>query len=267
MHVAAINIYPIKSCAGIALKTSRLLDTGFEWDRHWMLVDPADRFVTQRELPQLATVVPHFESHELVVAAPGESDLSVPLAPVGKSHAVRLWRDRVRGRDCGDSAAAWFSRVSGRPLRLVAFDPALARVSNQAFTAPAVAHTEFADGYAVLVLSESSLEDLNSRLAAPLPMTRFRPNLVLRGSRAYQEDEIRSLQIGDVELRIVKPCERCKITTVDQNTGRAEGDEPLRTLRTYRYDRQLKGVIFGQNAIVMRGIGQQIAVGMPIIAH
>lgn len=263
MQLAALNIYPIKSCAGIALHRSRITQTGLAWDRHWMLVDANGRFVTQRELPQLATVVPQLLDSELVVSAPDESPLRVPLEFNGEPQSVRVWRDTVSALDCGDHAAIWFSRVAGRPLRLVAFDPRAKRLSNTEFTADASGYAQFADGYAVLVVSEESLVDLNTRLPeGGLPMTRFRPNLVLRGARAYQEDTLKTLRFGDVELRLVKACTRCVITTIDQRTGMVQGDQPLRTLRGYRYDPQLKGVTFGQNAIVMAGADQNISVGM-----
>lgn len=267
MQLAAINIYPIKSCAGISLASSRIMGTGLEWDRHWMLVRDDGRFVTQRELPILATIVPRIAPPSLILRAPGREPLSIPLAPAGAARSVTVWRDHVSGIDCGDAVAAWVSAVTHESLRLVAFDPALPRASNPDYTGDVTAFTEFADGYAILLLSATSLEDLNGRLPGkPLEMAQFRPNLVLRDTSAYAEDRITDLRIGAVTLRVVKPCTRCKITTIDQRSGIPHGDEPLRTLRGYRYDRQLNGVTFGQNAIVLNGVGQELKVGMAVHA-
>jgi len=265
VQLAAINIYPIKSCAGISLASSRVMCTGLEWDRHWMLVRDDGRFVTQRELPMLATIVPRIVPPSLVLSAPGEQPLSIPLSAAGGARSVTVWRDRVGGIDCGDAVAAWLSAVTRESLRLVAFDPALPRASNPVFTGAVTAFTEFSDGYAILLLSETSLEDLNGRLPGqPLEMAQFRPNLVLSDASAYAEDKFSELRIGAVTLRVVKPCTRCKITTIDQRSGIQHGDEPLRTLRGYRYDRQLNGVTFGQNAIVLNGVGQELKVGMAV---
>jgi uncharacterized protein YcbX len=260
--VAALHVYPVKSCRGIALERARIAETGIELDRHWMWVRPDGRFLTQREEPRLATFETALRAEHLELRAPGMPSLRVPSALAAARVEVAIWRDRCRGLDQGDEVARWASASLGQPLRLVAFDRSQPRSSDPDWTGGAAAATEFSDGFALLVLSEASLAGLNSRLAAPLPMHRFRPNFVLAGIGAHDEDRIHELRgTSGVRLRMVKPCTRCKITTTDQTTGEVRGDEPLRTLATYRMSRELRGVAFGQNAIVLDGAGQELRVG------
>ena len=160
----------------------------------------------------------------------------------------------------GDQAAGWLSEWLGRAVRLVRFDPRARRLCNPAYAGTSGAHTAFADAYPLLVTSEASLEDLNSRLAIPLPMNRFRPNLVLSGIEAYDEDHIDEIRIGRSMLKLVKPCTRCRTTTTDQATAEV-GIEPLPTLAVYRRDDALDGVTFGMNAIVAAGADEIIRVG------
>ncbi len=265
MRVAELFVYPIKSCRGIALERAEVTASGLRWDRHWMLVRPTGRFVTQRDFPRLALIATELNAEHLTVRAPNHASLQLPLQSNGEPRSVVVWRDPVRGLDCGDDAAAWFTSVVGEPLRLVAFDASTPRYSSRDFTGEVVASTEFSDGYAVLVIAEASLADLNARLpSAPLPMNRFRPNIVLRDAPAYAEDELRDFAIGSVSMRGVKACVRCVVTTTNQDTAEVGGEEPLRTLKSYRFDRALLGVTFGQNAIVLGGAGSQIAIGMPV---
>ena len=174
---------------------------------------------------------------------------------------VTVWKFEGRGIDCGDAAADWATRFLDAPLRLVRFDPELPRTCSAEWTQGITSTTEFADGFPILVISRASLDDLNSRLPVPLPMERFRPNLVIDGVAAYDEDRMNELNEDGVTLRIVKPCTRCSITTTDQQRGERDGLEPLETLKGYRSDRELKGVTFGQNAIVTRGAGTRLGVG------
>ncbi len=245
--LAAIHCYPVKSCGGIALERAELDRLGIRLDRAWMVVDPAGRFLTQREVPALARVRTEFGDGRLVCHAPGVAPLVLPQAGVaGPRREVEVWRHRGPGVDQGDAAAAWFESALGRPCRLVRVpDDHARRVNPERF--PGEAHTAFSDGYPLLLLSEASLADLNARLAEPLPMDRFRPNLVVRGCEPYAEDGWRRIRIGAVELAIVKPCPRCAIPGIDQRTGRRTGDEPLRTLASYR--RGPEGALFGQNAV------------------
>jgi hypothetical protein len=168
--------------------------------------------------------------------------------------------------DQGEESARWLTELLGRPLRLVRFDPRHRRLSDRVFTGSTPGYSRFADAYAFLVVSLASLADLNARLAAPLPMNRFRPNVVIDGVEAYGEDAVRELRAGPVALRLVKACTRCTIPTTDQATAERHPDEPLRTLRSYRWDERLRGVTFGQNAIVVAGAGAPLRAGEELTA-
>ena len=263
--LAGLYVYPVKSCRGIALDAALLTRTGLEHDREWMIVTPEGRFLTQRELPRLALIGTRLEPQALWLSAAQSRPLEVPFGDAGRPSEVVVWRDRCAARDAGDAAAQWLGDVLGRAVRLVRFDAAHRRQSDPAWTGGARAYTQFSDGYAMLAISTASLGDLNSRLAQPLPMNRFRPNLVLDGLPPYGEDAIGEFLVGDgVRLRAVKPCTRCAITTTDQATGTVDGAEPLQTLRTYRWNPGLRGVAFGQNVIVLAGAGSTLAAGMEI---
>jgi uncharacterized protein len=265
--IAALNVYPVKSCRGIALDTASFTDAGIEFDREWMAVDADGGFVTQRTFPRMALIETRFDAGRLCLAAPAMPELIVPLATRSASlRQVQVWRDRVEAVDEGDEASRWFSAFLDAPLRLVRFAPQGRRTSNPAYAAPDTGYARFADGYALLFIASASLADLNARLArksaAPLPMNRFRPNLVIDGDDigAYDEDRIAWLRADRIALRPVKPCVRCRITTTDQLTAEVHG-EPLVTLAGYRTDAELGGPTFGQNAIVVAGAGQALRVG------
>jgi hypothetical protein len=261
-RIAELHIYPIKSCRGVQCEHALLHSHGLHYDREWMVTRPDGRFITQREQPRLALIAPRLSGDTLCVSAPGVADLVLPLALHGESCEVTVWRDRCRALDCGPQASRWFTGLLGTPARLVRFDPAHTRHSDPLWTQGLPASTRFSDGFALLGISRASLQDLNARLPQPLPMDRFRPNLVLDGMAAYAEDALGRCGIGDdIELRAVKACTRCVVTTTDQRTGVAAGDEPLRTLRGYRWDGALNGVTFGQNLIVVRGEGASLSVG------
>ena len=264
-RIAALNVYPVKSCRGMPVAAAELLRTGLLHDRHWMLVRPNGRFVTQRELPRMALIGTQVGAAGLTLSAPGMPELNVPRALAGPARPVTVWKFDGRGIDCGSEAAAWFTRYLETPLSLVAFDEDTPRECSADWTGDIAAVTEFSDGFPILVISRASLDELNSRLLAKssraLPMERFRPNVVIDGVEAYAEDRIHELRVGDVALRLVKPCTRCSITTTDQQAGVVDGVEPLKTLKEYRFDRELRGVAFGQNAIVVSGAGERLRVG------
>ena len=259
--ITALNIYPVKSCRGIALSEAQLHDSGFADDRHWMLVRPNGRFVTQRELPRMALIGTAVDREALTLTAPGMSALSVARNGAGEARAVTVWKFSGSGIDCGDAAARWTSDFLATPLRLVRFDVSVPRECSREWTGDTRAITEFSDGFPILVLSRASLAELNSRLPKALPMERFRPNVVIDGVAAYDEDRIHELRVGPIALRLVKPCMRCSITTTDQQAGVVDGVEPLATLKTYRHDSKLHGEAFGQNAIVVKGVGSSLRVG------
>ena len=252
--IASLFVYPVKSCRGIALLQARLTPRGLQYDREWMVVSRDGRFLTQREAPRLALVGTALHDDHLELSAPGLPTLGVPLqrAACSVSVEVTIWRDHVLAVDEGQAAADWFGEHLRRDVRLVRFDDARSRPTDPAWSQGLAGTSAFADGYPVLVLSRASLDDLNARLSSPLPVDRFRPNVYLDGCAPYAEDAIRGLESEQMRLRLVKPCTRCIITTTDQATAVPQGDEPLRTLRTYRWDGALHGVKFGQNAIVER---------------
>lgn len=233
---------------------AQLTPRGLQYDREWMLVSPEGRFITQREEPRLALVGTALQDDHLELSAPGLPQLAVPLqrSVRGASVEVTVWRDRVQAFDEGHAAASWLGEHLRRDVRLVRFDDARPRPTDPAWSHGLAGTSAFADGYPVLVLSRASLDDLNSRLPSPLPVDRFRPNVYLGGCAPYAEDAIGALESQNMRLRIVKPCTRCIITTTDQAAGAPQGDEPLRTLKSYRWDDALRGVTFGQNAIVER---------------
>ncbi|MBK7902472.1 MAG: MOSC N-terminal beta barrel domain-containing protein [Proteobacteria bacterium] len=252
--IASLFVYPVKSCRGIALLQARLTPRGLQYDREWMVVSRDGRFMTQRETPRLALVGTALHGDQLELSAPGLPQLAVPLQRPARAASVEVtvWRDRVLAVDEGQGAADWFGEHLRRDVRLVRFDDTRPRPTDPAWSQGLDGTSAFSDGYPVLVLSRASLDDLNARLPSPLPVDRFRPNLYLDGCAPYAEDAISGLDSGQMRLRIVKPCTRCVITTTDQATAVPQGDEPLRTLKTYRWDGALHGVKFGQNAIVER---------------
>ena len=266
MILASLHIYPVKSCKGVDLDAARLTEEGLEHDREWMIVTPEGRFLTQHEQPRLALISTSLDDQGLHLSAPGAPGIAVPFDFRGDPVQVTVWRDRCQAHDQGELAARWLSDFLGRPLRLVRFDPTQRRPSDVAWTGGVDAVSRFSDGFALLAISLASLADLNARLAAPLPMNRFRPNLVLDGLPPYGEDALGDLTVGGVRLRRVKSCTRCSITTTNQVTGAVEGDEPLRTLKTYRWDPALRGVKFGQNLIVVTGDGERLSRGMELHA-
>lgn len=271
-RVAGLFVYPVKSCRGLALDRVRVLETGFSADaardREWMIVDARGRFVTQREQPRLALLEVRVDDGGIELRGPGLEPISARAS--ADAREVVVWSADVRGFDAGDPVADALSRYVGSHVRLVRFDDAKPRRCNPAYAGNSGATTLFADGYPVLVIGQASLDDLNARMAANgahgLPMDRFRPNLVLAGLAAYDEDHVGTIAIGAVTLKLVKPCTRCEITTTDQSSAR-RGIEPLRTLSTYRRDDRLAGVTFGMNAIVLSGAGSGIAVGDEAIAE
>lgn len=280
--IRALFVYPVKSCGAIALDRAQLETKGLQWDRHWMVVDASGRFVSQREMAAMARIVPAFVEGGVRLTMPGadapvDAPLLLPFTPRGDEARVQatVWKDTFEALDEGDEAAQWFSRALGVPVRLVRFAPDVTRLASKKWTNDEDVPTQFADGFPLLVTSEASLADLNARLAAkgapPVPMSRFRPNIVVDGSDAFDEDFIDTLSIAgetaaqDVVLRFTKPCARCPITTIDQHTGERDAQwpaEPLDTLAVFRADPRVDGgLTFGQNAMVVAGAGARLAVG------
>ena len=267
--VAAVFVHPIKSCGGMAVHSSLLIETGLEFDRAWMVVNAQGAPLTQRELPRMVLVQPTLRSSDMVLRAPGMLALHIRLDTVEQPTRAEVWGDIVKAYDMGDLAAQWFSDFLGVQARLVRFDPDEKRLADSLWTGDIQAETAFADGFPLLVANSASLDELNARLAArgvaPVPMQRFRPNIVLSGLLAYDEDHLRDITIstpdGPVVLRLVKPCSRCSIPDVDPataETSHAVGD----TLAGYRADLRLNGAItFGMNAVIVSGFEHTLRPG------
>lgn len=275
--LTGLTLYPIKSCGGIALEHALLCHTGLAsdgiHDRQWMVVDGTGRFLSQRECPAMALVRPQMIDAGLLLHFPGRAafklERDLPADQYG-AHPVQIWDDTLMAGDCGDPAAAWFSAALGRPCRLVRFHPDSRRMASTQWTAGVEVPTLFSDGFPLLLIGQQSLDDLNHKLLAAgraaLPMNRFRPNLVIDGLEAFEEDYLESMQIGQVVLKPVKPCPRCPIPSVDQDSG-AFGPDPLDILQAYRANEKLKGAItFGMNLILLQGEGLSIRLGQQVAA-
>ena len=222
-----------------------------------MLINADGVFLSQRTHPQLARIVPQLDAGELLLSAPGLPPLRLPRVCTGERRSVRVHKDRCLGLDEGGAAAEWASLVAGEAARLVRVPTHTERTANPAFAGSTPAPMGFADGFPVLVCNEASLRDLNNRLRERIPMERFRPNVVLEGLPAWAEDHIDSLTVGEVTLRLVKPCTRCTIPSIDQRTGQPSTD-PVPVLRQFRFDKALRGVTFGENAVILTGTEAQI---------
>lgn len=246
MNVAEITVYPVKSAGGIAVQEWSVEPRGLAHDRRWMVVTPDGDFLTQREWPRMALMVPTLEASALRLDAPGREPLRVPLLPDGKRMTVRVWRSTCEAVSAGAEADAWLSAFLETPCRLVYMPDETRRTVNPDY-AFGEGIVSFADGYPLLLIGEASLADLNARLADPVPMNRFRPNLVIAGAAPYAEDDWAQVRVGEVLFHVAKPCARCAMTTVEQATGQMTGPEPLQTLAGYR--REQGKVMFGQNLI------------------
>jgi uncharacterized protein YcbX len=242
MRVSGLFVYPIKAVRGVQLQEAQVEPRGLAGDRRWLIVDENDVFVTQRDHPVLATV-----TVELLPEGLKLGTLNLELDAVGRAiRKVTIWRNQVDALDAGDEAAAWVSGLLGFPARLVHMGPESRRPIDPDYGQTGD-EVSFADGFPLLITNEASLADLNERLPSPVPMNRFRPNVVLSGAIAWGEDDWKLLRIGEVEFRNVKKCGRCIVTTTDQTTGERMGDEPLRTLAKIRnFDGK---AMFGSNLI------------------
>lgn len=249
--VSALYRHPIKGCAGVAVSEMQLDALGPVGDRRMMVVDEDGAFLTQRNCAKLSLIRPTLTFAQLTVDAPGMQSLTLPLAPDDAARVqVQVWSSSVSAVTMGTLARQWFSDFLGTSAQLVRMDDHSQRIANPDY-APPNTPLSFADGYPILLLSDASLDQLNTKLTETLPMNRFRPNLVVRGTEPHAEDGWSTLRIGDVILDVVKPCDRCTVTTIDQATG-ISAKEPLTTLATYR--RRGNKVYFGQN-VVHQGIG------------
>ncbi|BBI49391.1 MOSC domain-containing protein [Vreelandella olivaria] len=272
VQITQLNIYPVKSLKGISVTQSELQEHGLAWDRRWMLVDAQQRFVTQRQLPALATVEVALTDEHLVLSHPNVEPLSVPLAePKGNLRLVSVWNDHCKALPESDDVSRWLVAALGEQaqgLSMVRFATEFSRAVEEDFLDGGAAHTYFSDAYPFLIATTGSLDALNQALVAgghaPVPMNRFRPNIVVESDEAWAEDRWATLseQSGAFQLALRKPCKRCKVTTIDQHTAAVPAPaEPLKTLIELNTQPSLKGAHFGQNATLLKGAGSVIRVG------
>jgi uncharacterized protein YcbX len=261
--VSQLNIYPVKSCRGVSLNAVTLDDRGPVNDRRWMLTDQEGVFLTQREKPRLSLVSVQVTDSGIVLSAPGMPPLAVdaPIHDDGADFVTKVWDDTVRVRPADPEAGRWFTQFLGTPAQLVFLPDDAARVMRDEYSGDIreSRRVTLTDGAPLLLISEESLADLNSRLADPLPMNRFRPSVVVRGGGKFAEDSWKRIAIGEVIFEVAKPCARCATTTVDQATG-VRGKEPLRTLATFR--KVGSEVMFGQN--IAHHAPGELRVGMDV---
>lgn len=281
-RILSLHIYPIKSCAAIDMAASAVDRAGLVADRRWMIVTGQGQFMTQRHWPAMARIRPAITPTHLELRAPGMPTLGVPLDGASlsaTSREVTVWKDRVLAREESADAAAWLSKALGVTCLLVKVDEHAQRPASSLWVDRwRDAHPDladgfagdhcygFADGFPLLIANQASLEDLNQRLVSKgeraVPMNRFRPNIVIQGQwEAFDEDVTALVSVGDIRMALVKPCTRCPMPNVDQQTGECF-DEPGKTLATYR-QRDI-GVVFGQNAIVSAPPGSRLNVGDPV---
>lgn len=254
--LSALNVYPVKGLKGIALTQARCTERGLEHDRRWMVVDAEDSFLSQREVPRMATIWTDIAKGKLTLSAPDTDPVDIPLAPPPSSPRMRVtvWSSECEALAVSGEADAWLSDYLAMECRLVYMPDNSRRLSNPEYGGEGKL-VGFADGYAYLLTADASLAELNSRLEAkkhsPLPMNRFRPNLVVAGAEPYAEDGWKEVRIGQATFRIAKPCGRCQVTTTDQATGEVTGPEPLATLATYRDSKEF-GNMFGMNLVMLK---------------
>ncbi|MGZ3764601.1 MAG: MOSC domain-containing protein [Mucilaginibacter sp.] len=257
LNVSQLYIYPIKSLGGIAVDKASVTDRGFKYDRRWMLVDQNNIFISQREIPQMALMQLQIKDDGIYVSFPTRNlSFTIPFKPRQNEFAnVSIWDDICVGQFVCDEADHWFSNMLGVTCRLVYMPDESLRITDPNYTSPGNI-TSFADAYPFLIIGQSSLDDLNSRLEQTLPINRFRPNIVFTGGEPFAEDLMHTLVIGGIRFYGVKLCARCPIPTIDQATAQ-RSKEPLKTLSRYRLKNNK--VLFGQN-LVHDGLGE-ISVG------
>jgi uncharacterized protein len=245
--IASLIYYPIKACRGFEVDSAMIERMGLQHDRRMMVITPEGHFLTQREFPRLALVTPKRYNGTLELLAPEYDSLQLGIQTTGTPISVDVWKSKgVQAIDQGEESAEWFSDWLGSQVRLVHIADGSTRRVNESYVVNEDDHTGFADAYPILLTSEEGLQDLNTRLESPVPMNRFRPNVVVRGGRPFAEDTWNRIRAGSVEMAVVKPCARCVVTTIDKETLE-KSKEPLKSLGRYR--KHALGAIFGQNVI------------------
>lgn len=266
VRIAELNLYPVKGCRGIAIRSAAAATTGLEageiGDREWVIVDGENEFLSQREHPKMALIETRLTPSSLLLKAPGMLLLDVPFASEGDVVQVRVWDDAVSAVAQGNIADRWMTNFLGVPARLMRFDYEGGRLASHRYTGKIDAPFKFADAFPLLVTNVASLADVNARLGrqghAPVGMERFRPNIVIDGLPAFEEDYVRLLRVGPLSIRPVKRCARCTVPGVDPATGEQSTTVPDLLAGFRRTD---DGVMFGVNAIVVDGAGATLSVG------
>lgn len=262
MYLSEINVYPIKSLAGISLKNATVETRGLKFDRRWMLVNDKNHFLTQREFPKMATINVEILEDCLRVSADNQNVLIPFVTDTNETASVKIWSSRCRANVYGKEVNEWFRNVLQTDCRLVQMSEETQRKVNYFYAVHKDDAVSFADAYPFLIIGENSLADLNSRLDNAISMNRFRPNFVVSGSEPFAEDSWKKIKIGACEFHVVKPCARCVITTIDQENGVKQGVEPLKTLANFRIPKRSikKKILFGQN-LIAENTGLTIKVG------
>lgn len=272
MKISEINIYPIKSLSGISTRKSIVEARGLKYDRRFMLVDEKNDLITQRKIPKMAAIDVEIRGNNLKVSAKDFEDLRIPFDFANKKKIkVRVWKSFCDALAADEEINRWFSKVLEKKCRLVKMPESTHRRINEKFNRGDEI-VSFADGYAFLIIGENSLKDLNLKLEKQILMNRFRPNFVVSDAEAFAEDIWKKIKIGGTYFRITKPCARCVITTIEQETGISDVREPLKALATYRkasdifpdnfekFDLNKNDVLFGQN-LAAENFGKEIKVG------
>jgi uncharacterized protein YcbX len=262
LQLSEIWVYPVKSLGGIQLQESKVTDRGLELDRRWLLVDDDGRFLSQREHPELALFKPEIVGDFLRITHRIHLDsIDIPLRPVflDKDNKIKVtvWDDTIEAFEMDQTITDWFTKLLGFSVRLVYMPEESERKLDPDYAITGKENNSFSDAYPFLIIGQASLDDLNGRLETKVPMNRFRPNFVFTDGEAFEEDNWREFKIGNVSFVGVKPCDRCVMTTVDQEKGVVSGKDPLKTLAKYRNFGNK--VLFGQNVIGL-GLGT-VAVG------
>lgn len=255
LSITGLYTYPVKSLAGISLDVAAITDRGLEYDRRWMLVGDDNVFLSQRTLPKMALLQPTIKNGKIMIDGEGQTGLSIDPIESGEAIRVSVWDDDCEAIVYPAEMNQWFTQALGQSARLVYMPDASRREVDPRY-AKADEIVSFADGYPILTISEESLADLNTRLDEPVEMNRFRPNIVIAGGEAFQEDRLKYFTVGEIRFEGAKPCARCQVVTIDQSSGESS-KEPLKTLAGYR--RSGKKVLFGMN-LLHQGTGT-IAVG------
>jgi len=247
LTLSEINIYPIKSLAGISLQSSEIEERGLKYDRKWVLVDESNTFFTQRDFPEMALIKVEIENSELKLQYKRKNiELLIVLFEFehSKIDNVIIWDDIVKGEFYNKQIDDWFSEIIGIKCHLVKMPESTKRIVDEKYAKNKI--VSFADGYPFLIIGQSSLDDLNSRMENPLPMNRFRTNFVFTGGNSFEEDNWKKFKIGGIIFEAVKPCARCVITTTNQETAERL-PEPLLTLSKFR--KVGNEVMFGMNLV------------------